>query len=410
MPIPQFLALILLTVGSLGAAVYWSVVLGHVLATRRNLPTARDGLELADAQALLNSAPRVCVVIPAHNEEGVIGELAGTLRTQDYPALSVVFALDRCTDRTGDVLREAIGGDPRFHVHEIASCPPEWAGKVHAIHSAVREAPAAKGAELLLFADADTLFDPACVRACVGLLQNRGLDLLSLLSTLTTVAWFERVVQPAAAMELLRQYPPRKVGKGAESRPFANGQFMLFRREAYDAVGGHEAAKEHLLEDIHLARLVAWSERTVGVFMADGMLRCRMYPTWAAFRRGWKRIYIEAANCRPGRLSQTAYRVGVVGVVLPAAAAVSAAAGGLVYGLTRDPLGFIACSAGVLGCSAFVAALSQAFRLGRTPLSSVPFYPLGALLVSGLLAEAAADLTGGKATQWGGRAYQRPVR
>ncbi len=40
----------------------------------------------------------------------------------------------------------------------------------------------------------------------------------------------------------------------------ANGQYMLFRREDYFAIGGHAAVRDHLVEDVALGRLVA--ERT----------------------------------------------------------------------------------------------------------------------------------------------------
>src|SRR5690606_11146262 len=131
-----------------------------------------------------------------------------------------VFVLDRCTDHTERLLREELRGsaapdgaapdtlDPRFTILPIASCPPDWAAKVHAIPRGVSDVPAARGAACLLFADADTVFHPACVRAALALLRHRRLAMLSLLSTLTVHAWFERLVQPAASLELLRQYPP----------------------------------------------------------------------------------------------------------------------------------------------------------------------------------------------------------
>jgi len=404
-----------------GAAVYWFIVLGHVIATRRSLPTARDGLALPEAEALKREGPRVAVVIPAHNEEGVIGVVARSLREEDYPALRVVFALDRCTDGTERVLREAIGDDARFEVVRIEACPAEWAGKVHAIHEAVRVSAACRGAgeggegadggaELLLFADADTMFAPGCIRACVALLRARGLSLLSLLSTLTSDRWFEKVVQPVAGMELARQYPPRRVGRGRKSRPFANGQFMLFTREAYEAVGGHAAAREELLEDIHLARLVAWSDRAVGVFMAAGMLRCRMYPDWAAFRKGWKRIYIEAANRRADRLRSLALRLGVTGVMLPVGAAVALAAGGAAWWFTGEGLALGTAVCGAAGCAAVGLGAGAAFALGGASLAAVLTLPIGAARVAGILAEAGEDLARGRMVKWGGREYARAKR
>ena len=99
--------------------------------------------------------------------------------------------------------------------------------------------------------------------------------------------------------------PPWKtfiaVNRRDSRRHFANGQFMLFRRDVYDAIGGHEAVKGELLEDIALARVVGMRRHDYagGCLMADGMLFCRMYRSWEAFRRGWRRIYTEAAKRKP---------------------------------------------------------------------------------------------------------------
>src|SRR5205823_291327 len=95
------------------------------------------------------------------------------------------------------------------------------------------------------------------IRACVALLERRRLDLLSLLSTLTCDTWFERLAQPAAGFELVRQYPISRANRRSNPRAFANGQFMLFRRAAYDAIGGHGAVHDELLEDLALARRLA---------------------------------------------------------------------------------------------------------------------------------------------------------
>src|SRR5690606_35884036 len=142
-----------------------------------------------------------------------------------------VFVLDRCTDDTERILRETLaadgGGatsalDPRFTILTLTSCPADWAGKVHAIHRGVSDVPAARDADYLLFADADTVFHPSCVRATVALLQHRNLGMLSLLSTLTVHDWFERFVQPAASLELLRQYPLTRANHPTRPRAFAN--------------------------------------------------------------------------------------------------------------------------------------------------------------------------------------------
>ncbi|MFN0011110.1 MAG: glycosyltransferase [Phycisphaerales bacterium] len=408
--LPLTLSLLILAGLAAACAVYWAVVLGMVVATRLRLPTARDGLALPEATVDAATPEAVCVVVPAHNEEGMIGALARSLRAQDYPNLRFVFALDRCTDGTEAALRQAAGDDPRFEVVLITDCPPDWAGKVHAVHEAVTRAPGTRGAAYLLFADADTRFDPGCVRACLALLKNRQLGLVSLLSTLSRRRWFEHVVQPAAGMELMRQYPPLRVNRRERerARPFANGQFMLFRRDVYDAVGGHAAARAYLLEDIHLAGNVFYHGRAaVGLFLADGMLHCSMYESWPAFRRGWRRIYTEAGSRMPARLEKSAARLLFSGIALPLAAVTAGASGWAVWSATGDPLGLVCLTLAPAALAAMTAGLVAVYRLGRSGLRGVPFYPLAAALVAGILLEAARDLRRGKATKWGGREYVR---
>ena len=53
------------------------------------------------------------------------------------------------------------------------------------------------------------------------------------------------VLGPAATLELMRQYPLTLANAATDRRPFANGQFMLFTREGYEDIGGHEAVVEN---------------------------------------------------------------------------------------------------------------------------------------------------------------------
>jgi cellulose synthase/poly-beta-1,6-N-acetylglucosamine synthase-like glycosyltransferase len=304
--IPYWLLAILgfaLSVGTIGTILLWGSVWIRVEHWMRVVPTLRLGQALAAADP---PKGRVCVVVPAYNEAGVIAALIRSLRTETYPQLRVVLALDRCRDDTASLARAGIAGDERFEIIEVDTCPAHWAAKVHAVHAGVTGSRGAADADYLLFADADTVFTPGCIAATVAMMRHGKLDMLSLLSTLTHDTWFERVVQTAAVFELMRQYPLTLANALKDRRPFANGQFMLFTRDAYAAVGGHGAVKDALLEDLALVRLIDASGRKAGVFLAAGLFHCRMYADWAEFRRGWKRIYTEAAQRKPRRLSLSA--------------------------------------------------------------------------------------------------------
>lgn len=388
--------------------VYWGVGLGRVVHTALTIPTARRGVALARRSP---SAKSVCVIVPAHNEEHAIGALVASIRAQGHPALRAVLCLDRCTDQTRARALEAIGSDPRVSILEIASCPSGWAGKVNAAWQGAH-AEAARSTDLLLFVDADTTLHPSCIGATVALLESRSLDSVSLLSTLSSGTWFERLVQPAAGLELVRQYPIVRSNRRHRRRAFANGQYMLFTREAYDAIGGHEAVKEELLEDLALAQRMADADRPAGVFLADGLLSCRMYESWEAFRRGWKRIYTESTHRKVSRLRKAVVCSALFGSVLPVATAVNLVWSSRLWldGGEEAGLGKVGACLSAVALAVWFAVLMFTYRTVRAPIWAVPGHPLGAWLVGGILAEAANDLRRGAATTWAGRSYIRTPR
>jgi glycosyltransferase involved in cell wall biosynthesis len=394
-----------LGVGAVIAIVVWGLVWIGVERSLRAVPTLRTGQRLAAADP---PTGRVCVVVPAHNESRVIAELVKSLRSETHPQLRVVLALDRCTDDTASLARSAIAGDERFGIVEIDSCPADWAGKVHAVHAGVTRSHAAADADFLLFVDADTVFTPGCIAASLAMMRARKLDLLSLVSTLTHDRWFERVVQTAAALELMRQYPLTLANAPKDRRPFANGQFMLFKRDAYAAVGGHAAVRGALLEDLALARLIEDRQRISGVFLADGLFHCRMYADWPQFRRGWKRIYTEAAGRRAGRLSVSARRLRWLGTLVPGWMLGAAPFGALVIG--RDPmLGKTLVALGLAAAAVWLGSLARIVGVAQAPAWTAPLHIVGAWLTADLLGEAASDLRSHRPTHWGGREYDLGV-
>jgi chlorobactene glucosyltransferase len=400
-PLPGAI-LSILAAGSLFSAVYHAVLWFRTARFGRDVPTLRDGLARPRPEG---EPPRVCVVVPAHDEARVIARLARSLTAQDYPSLRMVFALDRCGDDTRAVLEDALAGDARAEIVEIDACPDDWAGKVHAAHAGVTRSEGARGAELLLFTDADTFYEPGAVRAAVALLHERGLGLLSLLSTLTHERWYEWLVQPATGLELVRRFPIDRLNRADGNIRFANGQFMLFRRELYDHIGGHAAVRGELLEDLAFARATRRSDRwsRVGVLLADGVMRCEMYHDWREFRRGWKRIFTESARRRVRMLRRDALRQAAAGALLPGVSLACLPAAAAAGGWWGVGVGL----AGLAGLVAYAGGLLAVAAQQRAPRWILLTFPLGAILSASILAGAAADLARGRATTWGGRAYHR---
>ena len=391
--------------------VYWSVVIVRIEQTLRGLPTGMDGVQLAEARRAADRA--VLVVVPAHNEAGSIAPLIRSLREQDHERFRVVLALDRCTDATASVARAEINGDHRFEIVEIDEVEEGWAGKVNAVRVGIDRSSYASEAEYFLFTDADCLLHPSCLRATVALAEERNLDLLSFLNEYPAEAWYESLVQPVAGFELMRQYPLLRANRTDDrQRPFANVQFMLFRAGFYRDMGGHAAVREELLEDLALAKAVKSRGGRAGALLSGGIVRCRMYETWGDFKRGWRRIYTEAAHRRSRRLRNAAWRARLLGSMFPIASAVagSVAAAASHLGGVSVPLGIAAYTLMTVSIGAYLLASARILRIAREPVVVAPLSPIAFWLVSGILFRAANHLVSGRPTNWGGRSYLREDR
>ena len=406
----NILAWLLLPVAAFHA-LYWFAVAIHYARTMLTIPRGREAAKkfasLATSPAPL---PTVCVIVPAHNEEACISLVARALRAQTYPGLRMVFALDRCTDGTERVLREALGDTSSAEILAIAHCPNDWAGKSHALWRAVHDTAAARESDIVVFIDADTIPAPNCITACVGLLRERGLSLLSLLSTLTCDKPFERIAQPAAVFELMRQFPIVRANSPTGKRPFANGQFIMVKRADYLAFGGHEAIRWAVLEDIEIARQAVRQGFRAGIFVADELLTCRMYASFAEFSNGWRRIYRESCNNRPSRLFTFAWRLRLLGSIVPVLTLACLAVGAALHALDPGPLATAGFLTAFVGLLIWAGVLSLCYHAMRTGWHWAWTYPLGCWQVSTILFQAAREQARNVPIRWGGREYIRKSR
>jgi chlorobactene glucosyltransferase len=218
--------------------------------------------------------PRLSVLVPARNEILNIEPCVTSLLAQDYPDFEVLVLNDHSTDGTDQVLNRLAAADPRLRVLEGRPLPDGWLGKHWACHQLAQ---AATG-ELLLFTDADTRHAPAVLRDSVSALLAEHADLLTAFPREEVISWGEQLVVPVISFGIFSFLPIRLVRwLGWPSLSVTIGQFMLFRREAFEAVGGYESVRGHLVDDVSLGRRIL--EQGYEWRLMDGTehVTCRMY-------------------------------------------------------------------------------------------------------------------------------------
>ena len=244
-----------------------------------------------------DEAPLISVCIPARNEERNIGRCVEALLAQTYPDFEIIVLDDRSTDSTGEILRgfatprSDVRGrqDDRLKVLNGSDLPSGWAGKPHALTQAVNTA---RG-EWLCFVDADTFVTPDALAAVCAKAVETKADLFTILTRQIMLTFWERTVLPLVMLALSVGFSPRKVNDPKRKDAIANGQFILIKRDIYEAVGGHAAIKSSIVEDKDLAMLV--KGKGYRLVVADGrqVASTRMYTSLAEMWEGWtKNIYL----------------------------------------------------------------------------------------------------------------------
>ena len=246
------------------------------------------------ALALANTT--LTVVVPAYNEAANIAACLTSLLGSEDPCgdWQVLLVDDRSSDATLAIAEEAAGAcgatEPRFSLLDAGPRPvgERWVGKNWACSRAMEQVVS----EWVLFVDADLRLQPATLRRALAQATMDGADLLSLAPRLSCGCLAEWLVQPIMASLLGLGFPIEAANDPASAVAFAAGPFMLFRRSAYLAIGGHRALAAEVVEDLALARRIKQGGHRLRYLLALDGLELRMYSDFASLWEGWTKNWL----------------------------------------------------------------------------------------------------------------------
>jgi len=325
------------------------------------------------------------VVIAARNESQ---DLAGCLRhvlAQDYPDLSVMVIDDRSEDDTLAVAQALAQADPRVQVKRIEHLPPKWMGKSHALWRGTRDLVA----DWLLFMDVDCSLQPHAVGRAIQEARRRDVDLLSLWPQQAAGGFWEHATIPLCGGIIALWFGAGRANDPRSARAFANGQFLLVRRAAYERIGGHESVRSALIEDIPLAEHARHSGLACWVASGRELVCVRMYQSYGAIVNGWARIYVGAL--RSGTKIALSIVWLLLGSLLPYVAAVALAVAIYVDGMAGDGVrtDHVVLAAQCVNHMTLMMIASYRFwGMGGCRRIDLIWYPLSVCVVVRILAQA----------------------
>jgi cellulose synthase/poly-beta-1,6-N-acetylglucosamine synthase-like glycosyltransferase len=324
----------------------------------------------------------ITAIVPARDEELVIEACVRALQLQ--PEIGeILVGNDQSRDRTRDLVQQLAAGDHRIRLLETQGPPAGWVGKNNAVWLAAREA---KG-EWLLFTDADAQLLPGAAAKALQIARDHDAAMVSFSPEQVTREWYEKALIPFVYLRLARRFSFAAVNDPLSPAAASNGQFLMIRRDAYEAIGGHASVASEVLEDVALAKRVKAAGYRIWFGSGKGVVRTRMYRSFDAMWEGWRKNLYPLMGGTSGLWRELLTAVPWIAVIL------------LLLGV-KFPFALLA-GLGLL--LARHASYAGALASNGYPAKFILYYMPGATLYAGVLVASYLAHVQGKVS-WKGRA------
>ena len=354
-----------------------------------------------DSRLKTNDAPLVSILVAARNEEHrVLDQSMRSMLAQDYGQFEVLAVNDRSTDATGSILNSIAQTDHRLQSIEGRELPSEWLGKPYAMHQALTHA---RG-EWILATDADMIFDKATLRTAVAHTSIQNADALTLIPYFETGSFWERVMIPTWTWVLWMFTISYRINNPKTQGALGIGGFFLMRRVVLERIGGYEALKDEVLDDVRLAEMIKRSGGRVLTEYAPSLLSTRMYRNFGEMWESCSKSWFAGMKFSLPFATLCVCWMYSIAVLPPFVGLISAI--GILTGV--DERLWQLCIPAVLSWLLQVAVLMLAsFRSGASPAYAFTA-PLGLGVLYAMLLNSGIRITIGKGVKWKGRmVYER---
>lgn len=356
----------------------------NLLLLRRPIPGAK----------LLDPPPFISIMVPARNEAANISRCLKSLQNQDYPEYEIIVLDDNSTDDTAAIVAAIQEKDQRVKLLHGKPLPTGWAGKPYACQQMVQEA---RGS-WYLFVDADTIHEPHMLRSVIRFAVEEKVSLLSGMPQQLNSGLSQRIVMPEMYFILMSWFPIWFLNRTKKPWPtLAIGQFMLFPRDEYWRIGGHECVKTRIIEDVWLGSEV---KRKGGRFFCvdlSPVMSTEMYTSIDAMTEGWNKWLYSVMAMSPLALL-TLFIIAYFFFLAP----FFWLAQSLLPGAQSESFFFFIVAAQVVIILAMRCATDRYFR---EPLVVFLFHPLGLGYIILVMLYTVAKRTVGAGVAWKDRVY-----
>jgi chlorobactene glucosyltransferase len=235
--------------------------------------------------------PLVSILIPCRNEQEHIAACLDSILQQKYSHLQILVLDDHSEDESANILSRYTKENDNVTIIQGSSLPEGWTGKNWACHQLY----AASRGDVLLYCDADTQIGQDLIRDAVAELESRALGFVSIFperksrNVLDRWIWSFTSWVIASWIPLWLAYQTRL---GVLAVGF--GQFLMLRRNVYEAIGGYEALRGNSLDDFSIARRIQAAGIDWRVYSSGGRLTTESYRSTKDAIEGYGKSILPA--------------------------------------------------------------------------------------------------------------------
>ena len=260
------------------------LIAGYEYLTLMHFPS------LPDQTAPITNNQMVSIILPVRNQAPTVADCVSSLVNLQYIRKEIIVVDGNSTDDTRKIL-DSFG--QKIRIIEEEPLPQDWVGKNWACHLGYKQA---KG-DLLMFTDGDSIHSPDSLSKTVSFMQETNVDFVTLAPAAILRTFWEKLLQPPIFWLIMMFVGGKWVNDDNKPRwALGNGQYMLFKRAAYEQVGGHSAVRNRISEDYSLGRLIKAQGLKLRMVTASDALGVRMYSSLPEIWRGWRKNFYSVSG------------------------------------------------------------------------------------------------------------------
>lgn len=238
----------------------------------------------------------VSILIPARNEEENIAISLLSAINQTYQNTEIIVLDDKSTDKTSDIVIDIIKrySDKKIKLYEGSELPTDWNGKSWACYNLANYS----NGEYILFIDADVILDKNAVSSGIAEIQEQNLDLLTVFPTQIKKTFAEKIFVTPFMEWLLTLILPVKLSNESYEPKLATacGQYMFFKRQTYNDIGGHSCVGKNIAEEREISMVLKQKGYKVGIYLGENLVFCRMYKNLKSSFNGFANSFYGATK------------------------------------------------------------------------------------------------------------------